>query len=223
MDIPARIIMATIQAVPAVMPHLAPGTLEAIKAAAGYEGIRLVFRSAVFGSVFGYLSGGDWAASRDRMIAALAQAYTDTVDIAYVEGGGELPIDDETATWARGQIEAQFGFIDGLFDDLREIRREGNTDVGAYANARADSYTSALDGFYNAAVMMGTKNKMLTWILGAAEKHCKDCAKLNGQRHKASWYISRGYFPGKPGSATECGGWNCQCYLIDDKGNEITI
>ena len=96
-------------------------------------------------------------------------------------------------------------------------------DANTEAANRADSWTSAMDGYYNAIKLMGAGNKMLTWYLGETEKHCDTCLDLNLQRHRAAWYSARGYTPRKPGSATDCGGWNCDCQLLDDEGNEFTI
>ena len=196
----------------------------AIKAAAGYDGIQAIFRAAVYDVVEGYLSSTQYAPGpRLSMSTALSQAYLETLDAAYQDGGGELPVDADTAAWARGVIDAQFGFIDELFENMRQLRKEGETDPAAYANARADAYASALDGFYTEAKMYGSKNVMLTWRLGATEKHCKTCASLDGQSHKISWYIDRDYIPRKPAAGMECGGWNCDCTLTDKNGNDYTV
>ncbi len=50
------------------------------------------------------------------------------------------------------------------------------------------------------------------WQLGATEKHCRDCARLNGQIHRASEWRSAGIRPQSPD--LECGGWNCDCRLV---------
>lgn len=218
-----QIIQTVVRQFPGVIEHLSEDTLKLIKAA-GYDGIRTVMRGAIFGSVFGYLeAGGQIADFRERMATAVSRAYIETADMAYVEGGGELPLDEDTAAWAREQLNMQLGYVDGLFDDLKELRKSGGYDAGTTANARADGYANALDGFANEARMRGSRNIMLTWHLGATEKHCKDCAKLDGQSHRISWYIDHGYIPRKPGAAMECGGWNCDCSLTDKKGNEYTV
>ena len=71
--------------------------------------------------------------------------------------------------------------------------------------------------------MMGKGKQMLTWRLGNTEVHCSTCASLNGKRHRASWFISHDYIPGKPGAAMDCQGYNCDCALVDDEGIEVTI
>ena len=221
---PYEILKTILRAVPTVLPHLHEDTIAAFKAAAGYSGIRDVMSGAVYNAVYGYLSSGGYATpARERMIAAVSKAYIETADAAYVEGGGKLPMDDDTAAWARGQLDAQIGYVEDLFDQLKEIRKEGDYDADLTAQARADGYASALDGFYNEAVLRGSSNKVVEWVLGGTEKHCKDCAKLAGQRHKIKWFIDRDYIPRKNGAAMECGGYNCDCSLIDRDGNEVTI
>jgi hypothetical protein len=220
---PVQVITLILRAIPAVIEHLSEDTIKAIKAA-GYDGIRTVMRSAVFGSVFGYLSGSGSAGSfQDRMALAVSRAYIETAEAAWVEGGAELPLDDETAAWARGQLDAQLDYVDELFETLKELRKAGDFDAGEVANARADGYASALDGFYNEAVLRGSKNKVVYWQLGETEKHCKDCASLSGKGHKINWFIERDYIPRKNGAAMECGGYNCDCSLVDKDGNEVTL
>lgn len=53
------------------------------------------------------------------------------------------------------------------------------------------------------------------------EQHCETCASLNGTRHRMSWFVERDYIPQKPGAAMDCGGWRCQCTLVDTEGNQV--
>lgn len=206
----------------AIKAHVLPS--RAIKDAGDYSAIRDSLWIAVYDAVFDYLSGSGYIPqSKSPLIAALSQAYIDTADTAYVDGGGDLPLDDDTAAWARGELQAQFGFVDSLFETLKALRKEGDFDANTEAANRADGYTSALDGYYNAIKLAGAGNKMLTWNLGDTEQHCDTCLELDGGRHRASWYSSRGYFPRKPGSQTDCGGWRCDCSLQTDEGEEFTI
>ncbi len=205
---------------PAILPHLNEAALKAT----GYDGIRTVMSGSIFGAVFGYLSGeGNITQYRERMATAVSKAYLEAADVAYEEGGGELPLDEDTASWARGQLEAQFAFIDQLFDDLRELRKAGEFDAGEVATSRAEGYASALDGFFNEAKLRGAKNIVVTWNLGGTEKHCPTCKELDGQNHKISWFVDKNYIPRKYGAAMDCGGYNCDCSLTDRLGNEYTI
>jgi hypothetical protein len=218
---PIDILKMMVRAVPAVVEHLSE---DAIKAA-GYDGINTVMRAAVYDAVYFYLTSGTGHVTnyRNAMSTAISKAYIETVELAYQEGGGELPLDDDTAAWARAQLDAQLGYVDELFAGLRELRRAGDFDAGEVATARAAGYASGLDGFFVEAKMRGSKNIVLTWHLGDTEKHCKDCAKLDGQSHKISWYVERDYIPRKNGASMECGGYNCSCFLTDRSGNEYTV
>jgi hypothetical protein len=220
---PSPVIRAAILLHPGIIEHMSEDALKLVKAA-GYDGIRTVMHAAIESAIYTFLSGTGYAATyRDRMAAAVSQAYVETADAAYIDGGGDLPMDEDTAAWAREKLAAQLGFIDDLFEQLKEIRKEGDFDADLTAAAKADSYASALDGFYNEGSLRGSKNQVVEWILGSTEKHCKDCAKLDGQRHKISWFLDRDYIPRKNGAAMECGGWNCDCRIVDRSGNEITI
>lgn len=196
----------------------------ALKGAGEYSAIRDRLWSAIYDAIEGYLSGsGHITGPKGSLTTALAQAYVEAADTGYVDGGGDLPLDADTAAWARGELDAQFGYADSLFENLKALRKEKDFDAETEAEARADSWCMALDGFYNALKLAGAGNKMLTWNLGFTEKHCDTCSKLDGGRHRASWYASHGYYPRKPGSNTDCGGWRCDCSLTDDDGNEFTI
>jgi hypothetical protein len=221
---PIAIVRQIVQAVPLVLEHLSEETVTAIKAA-GYDGINTIMRAAVYDAVYFYLTSGAGHVTnyRNAMSTAVSKAYIEAADLAYVDGGGELPMDTETAAWARLQVDLQFGYIDELFEGLRELRKSGDFDAGAIASARAEGYASGLDGFYNEAVLRGKKNQMVTWHLGATEKHCKTCASLDGKSHRISWYIDHDYIPRKNGCNLDCGGYNCDCTLTDKDGNEVTI
>ncbi len=55
-------------------------------------------------------------------------------------------------------------------------------------------------------------DKWYQWQLGATERHCTDCARFNGQIHRASDWRAAGIRPQSPD--LECGGWNCDCQLV---------
>jgi hypothetical protein len=220
---PSPVIQAAITLYPGIIEHLSDDALKIVKAA-GYDGIRTVMRGEIFGAVFGYLSGSGYVTTfKAQMTTAISKAYIEAADVAYVDAGAELPLDPDTAAWARGQLDAQLGFVDDLFEGLRELRKQGGFDAGEVAQARAEGWGNGLDGFFNEAKLRGSNNKMVTWHLGATEKHCKTCASLDGKRHKISWFVDRNYIPRKPGADLECGGYRCDCTLTDDSGNELTI
>ena len=188
----------------------------------GYESARANLWARVYDAVYRYLTGGSIVPTRNDMKKAVADVYNTVADIAYQDGGGTLPMDEDTQAYVASEQGAQLAYVDGLFQRLKELRKE-DPDLIHEPFATADRWASALDGFYNAVKLAGARGQLLVWRLGFTERHCKDCAWLDGQRHRASWYRSRGYYPKKPGSATECGGYRCDCSLIDKNGNEFSI
>lgn len=189
-----------------------------------YNPIRQELWASVYDNVYDFLSTTHQVGTNSRpMATAVSKAYIETLDIAYADGGGSLPVDEDTLAYAKAELNAQLSYVDSLFATLKEMRKEGDFDSIHEAFLRANNWSSALDGFYNTIKMMGANNKMLTWRLGNTEKHCKSCLSLDGQRHRAKWYISRGYTPRKPGSSTDCGGYHCDCKLEDDNGEVFTI
>jgi len=196
----------------------------ALKQIGSYQGIRDELWSAVFDASFDFLNSSSQVTTYSRpMAAAVSKAYIESLDTGYVDGGGSLPIDQDTADWARSELGAQLSYVDSLFGTLKQLRKEGDVDSMHEAYLIAQRWASALDGFYNAAKMAGAGNKMLTWNIGSTEKHCNTCLKLDGQRHRASWFSAKGYFPRKPGSATDCGGYHCDCSLSTDDGESFSI
>jgi hypothetical protein len=54
------------------------------------------------------------------------------------------------------------------------------------------------------------------WVLGRTEKHCSTCLEQNGQvRTRSEWAIwaADGVHP--QGRGLECGGWRCDCSLVE--------
>jgi hypothetical protein len=222
--IPAQqVIRSIVSLVPQVFPLLgADGEArKALKAAPGYDGIRNTYFGEVFDAVYDYLvSDRPVTSFRASMQRAMVQAFGGTVDLAYADGGGELPLDEDTLAWYNEQVSAEMGHIEDLFNRLKAEWE--NIDPAAEAEARATGYVYRLDALYAEAKMRGGKNKILYWHLGRTEKHCRTCASLDGQGHKISWYIDHNYIPRKPYASMECGGFRCDCTLTDKNGNEYT-
>ena len=153
---------------------------------------------------------------------AATNGLGDAFETGWLDGGQELPLDPEAVDWLAARQEQEFGFIDQLFVQAKELKQEKDFDYFAWATERADGYAASAGGVYNEGKLFAAKNKLLTWVYGETE-HCETCEKLNGQRHRASWFVSRNYIPRQPGAAMECGGYRCMCSLIADDGEEFTI
>ena len=221
-EVKQAILHAVINAVPDVVPLLDAGT---VKASLGsYSGVREKYYGDVFASVYDFLDTGKRMTSfRNDMRRGMANAFVSAGDIAWSDGGGTLPLDEGALAWLAAQQEAEFGYVDALFGNLKELRNTEDVDKTAFATARADGFCAKLDSVYIAVKMLAKKTQMLTWRLGETEKHCPTCSRLDGKSHRASWYIANDYIPRKPGAALDCGGWNCDCFLTDQSGKEITI
>ena len=216
------VLRAVIKVVPEVVPYLDAAT---IKAAVGtYSGVRDKYYGDVFASVYDFLDTGKRMTSfKNDMRRGMADAFVSAGDIAWSDGGADLPLDEDALAWLATQQQAEFGFIDVLFGNLKELRKTEDVDKTATATARAEGYCQKLDYVYTAIKMMAKKNQMLTWRLGNTERHCSTCSQLDGKSHRASWYIAHDYIPRKPGASMDCGGWNCDCSLLTKSGEVFTI
>jgi hypothetical protein len=224
LNIPLDILKTVITRFPAVVPHLSHNTRILAGIKASMDSINKKYHDAITGSLVDYFEGGgSVTAPRSRFQRAMVEAFGAAFDAGYIDGGGELPFDGEALQWFNARVDEEAGHIDSVFQDAKDLRKDKEFDYFTWAIARADMYTSALAAIYNAAVMFADARLMLTWNLGNTEKHCKTCSKLDGQRHKAAWYLSRNYIPRKPGAAMDCSGYNCDCSLTNDKGEEVTI
>jgi len=195
-----------------------------IKQADDYMPVRNELWSTIYENVYDYLTSDNTVRTYQNAVKqSIVESYSSTGDIAYQDGGGDLPVDEDTSSAITSEMNAQINYVDGLFQTLKQLKKDGEYDANSEATDTADRWSSALDGFYNTIKLSGAGNKMLTWNLGDTENHCGDCSSLDGQRHRASWFLGKGYTPRKPGSNTECGGYHCDCSLTDDDGEEFTI
>jgi hypothetical protein len=185
--------------------------------------INAAYHDAITAALTSYLEGGSVTGPRNQFKRAATVAFGDAMDMGTVDGGGELPFVDDALAWFNARLNQEFANIESVFVQAKELRKDPDADLFAWASARADGYTRSLSGVYNAAVLFAKGNQLLTWHLGQTEKHCDTCSSLNDTRHRASWYISHDYIPRKPGAGMDCGGYNCDCSLTDPKGNEVSI
>lgn len=171
-----------------------------------------------------YLEGTSSAKVAKRIfLTAINEAWPEAADLGYEDGGGDpaelepdelAEIDDATA--------AQIEYAVNLWDSLPDIREEGQDPF-----PRIEYYVKSLRGWYNTWKLRGAKNQSLQWVLGKTEQHCEGhgdrfgCLDLAGTWHTAKWYREHDLTPGTPGSNTTCGGFNCDCYLRNKKGERF--
>jgi len=191
------------------------------------DSTRADYWTNIYESAYDYLtSSGAVTRYKNAARRAIVESFPTAFYSGYADAGGE-ETEDEDESWLTARMNKELGFVDALFMSLRELRESEGFDkdsADAQASERADGYRATLDSVYAEGKLRGAGNLALTWRLGATEKHCSTCSGLDGQRHGAKWWLKKGYKPREPGSETlECRGFNCDCILEDDKGNEYTI
>jgi hypothetical protein len=220
------IILEMVKVIPSVLPFLSDKTREALKAGyieGGVPEINARYNKEIVAAMTTYFEGGNVLAPRNQFRQAMTEAFNSAFDTGWVDGGQELPADADSVAWLEARLSSELAYIDDLFVQIKNLRKEDNFDFFQWVTAKADRYTSTVMSVYNAAVLLAKKNQMLTWNLGQTEKHCDTCLSLDGNSHRASWYISHDYIPRKPGAAMDCNGYNCDCKLTDKSGEEVTL
>lgn len=103
----------------------------------------------------------------------------------------------------------------GFALEILEARESGKPVSPFYARVPlwAKRYTQTV----NQALAMAKTNPKLEWQLGATEKHCRTCLKLNGRVKRASFWSQTVLPQGGPNPKLECQGWECDCKLVVSK------
>lgn len=194
-----------------------------------YAPIRSAYKMEIAGAVMEYLLTDKAKITKFRN--AFKRAITDNFQAAfyqgYTDGGGdpkEAAPEDEA--WLTAKINAEFGHVDMLFQQLKEFKADPDTQVSDYqaeAEKRAEGYARTLDGVYSEGKVRGSKDIMLTFGGNDGEESCKTCQRLQGQTHKKSWWVRRGLVPTRGNMNYDCGVFNCQHFLYDNKGNIYTV
>lgn len=167
--------------------------------------------------------GGAITSYKNAFKQAVVEAFYDSFELGWQDGGAELPLGEDEISWIEARINQEFGFIDMLFQEAKELRKEEDFDYFSWITQRADGYTRMLAEIYNQGTLRARDDIMVTFDGDDGEESCETCTKLKGKRHKISWFVKRNYVP-PFGVGLECGrGGHCQHGLFDDQGNEITI
>lgn len=196
-----------------------------------YAAIRNAYKMEIAGWIMDYLLTDKARITkyRNQFKIAITNNFPDAFYQGFMDGGGggrsDVPRDADE--WLTAKINGEYGFVDWLFLQLKEFKRDPETAISDYqaeADRRAEGYAKTLDGVYAEGKVWGGKDVMLTFGGNDGFESCEDCQRLKGQRHKASWWIQRGLVPGQQGNRNfACGGWNCQHILFDDLGNVWTV
>jgi HK97 family phage portal protein len=140
------------------------------------------------------------------------------VNIAYREGMREVGVEGEPSEEERQQIKQLIKEQSPFVSELTKLLRD-ETLSEAELVSRVEAWVNgALMPAYNAGLASAGENGMFEWREGDTVEKCKDCLRLDGQRHRWRDWAARNLLPGTPGQATECKGFNCQCKLIPVSG-----
>lgn len=94
---------------------------------------------------------------------------------------------------------------------------QSEADGRARLEARIVLWAATGAGVYALGQLHREASIKYAWRIGRTSKHCVDCLRLAGQIHTAlEWRLS-GWRP--QFSGLSCGGWNCDCSLIETDGD----
>jgi len=193
-----------------------------------YSAIRGDMWAKIYDAVWNYLTTNKSVTEfKQPSKQAIASAYVTTGDLAWLDGGGSLPLDEEAAEVVSSMQLAELGYIEQtavrlkLLKNDEEAKQTFEASYTAEAFRVADGYAKSLDRLYANIKVMAAKSKMLTFVGDDGVHTCTDCAKYKNKRHKASWWVSHNAIP--PNRDFECGGYKCNHVLVDDNGNLWTI
>ena len=191
--------------------------------AGDYYSIRSKYKYEVKNSILEYLisDSTNIAKPKNQMKQAMVEAFGNAFDSGYVDGGGDVDeMNSSDQSWIANKQQTEFGFIDQLFERLKELKKEEpDEDNTSEVEDRSEGYANTLDGVYAEGKLRGAKNIMLTFGGDDGQESCPTCSKWKGKRHSTSFWVKRGLIPGQPGNQSfACRGYNCKHILFDDKG-----
>lgn len=150
-----------------------------------------------------------WASAMRAIIRRYSRkAYEDGL----IDGGvldGQLDDDDETQL--RDHIREQSQYVTNLGEKIYKDDKFTLTDTDI-RNKPAMWYNKSISPAYQLGKVSADGNSMYEWVIGATEESCRDCVRLNGQRHRLKTYQRRGMMP--QSDILACNGFNCKCSLV---------
>lgn len=135
-------------------------------------------------------------------------AYADGLEAGGVDDG----LSDEDLARAAVLVSEQSQYVTSFLDT---VYGKGLSEAQVEQHATLWVNKSLTD-FYNAGQLSANANGLYEWQLGATEKHCATCLRMNGQKHRLKEYHAKGILP-KSGDL-DCGGWQCDCSLTRTTG-----
>lgn len=191
-------------------------------AGGSYLTTRFQFSNELGAIVADYLNGANARAMRNEAKRLMVERVADAAQRGFRDGSGD-PLQaltgDDLQSLVSKQNE-QLAFVDGLFDDLLDVRRQ---DPIVFPNARLAQYTNSLDDIYNLFKLRGAANPTLVFSGSDGAASCATCARLQGRQMPAQWWMDNGLIPGAANMNYRCKGFNCQHALFKLDGTRFTI
>ena len=159
------------------------------------------YRNAIRAAVRGLWSGiGDY----DWFWDAMSTSIRFFIPRAWHEGALECGIAPSELTPAeKGKLQQaanyEFQWIHGYAQAIEE-GSQANDGKLAPLYSRAEIWIGRWEGVKSQARVMACGDKKLKWVLGATEKSCSSCLKLDGKVKRASYWNNKGILPRVHGS-----------------------
>lgn len=229
-----------------IVPDVAPPAEEAEekksssvihKSISGYGADFEVELSKLITDVFnGKLSPDGLSSGLRSLIKAEAEGVYLEGMVSSGEYGNQGEAKDELTPEDLETIESwkfeQLGYVGEFVKSVADVLKLPPAEQTAAQRAilsRVKLWRNSLEGLGQQGKMNALKNEVGIWELGDTEEHCDNgdgkfgCAQLNGQAHRMNWYTERELNPGTPGSATKCGGYNCQCRIRSKRTGRVIV
>ena len=179
-----------------------------LKTLAGYQ---LNLRAAAYGLWSGQM---DYYQAFDNMYRAIERGLPQ----AWAEGAKACGIEpEEYSPEERIALEqamnSEKGYVDGLLTWIEQNDQEAGGKL-ASVYGRLDTWINRYRDLTNRAKAMACADMKAEWTLGPTE-HCPTCAKLAGKVKRMSYWQAHVMPQQPPNPNLECGGWNCQCVLVE--------
>ena len=157
---------------------------------------------------------------------AMATAMANIFLSAWVDGGGNLPVNHDSSVWLSKREEQERKYVAGLFVSLALLMKRPDFDIQTWAETRADGYvaTSAgiyTIGFFRAKVASGHGEELATFDGDDGNESCETCKKWKGKTMPINFWIENDLVPYPGNTNLECGGWRCMHSVFDKNGNPI--
>jgi len=178
---------------------------------------------------------------RDQLLRAVYDAYR-THDAVSLRRAHRVLVRSVADMVFREGLREGGADPDEMDDDDRRIVNEWVTEQLAHVNdfasdviaahtdteririlARIEMWADAVRTLGGKGELSAKGNAMYTFTGQDGADSCMDCQRLKGQRHRAKWWLVHNLVPHAGNSNFECGGWQCQHYLVSDDGRSLEV